>query len=308
MEETSEYIHSDTLFGAFCNAYRILYGKDHLEDLLEKFKKDTPFRISSAFPFVEDTYLFPLPKSTNLSIYSDDKKKFKKVQFVSQSLFEKILRGDEIGEILEDYSQLQDKKVLIERERDLDHIWRVKEVPRVTIDRKSNTSEIFHVSELAFSKGCGLFFLVEFNEDISTKFKAKFKAAINLLSQEGIGGERSCGKGLFEKPEFKDFKLRVPQPQSSNHLTLSLCYPSKEEVAGLKNGYYELIKRGGWIYSPDGKNKRKKGIRMIKEGSVYNGKITGSLKDVTPPGFNSHTVYRYGYSFNVPIAGVEERR
>ena len=37
LEKSLHYVPSDTLFSAFCNVYRLVYGRDELENLLEKF-------------------------------------------------------------------------------------------------------------------------------------------------------------------------------------------------------------------------------------------------------------------------------
>ena len=51
MEETSDRIHSDTLFSAWVSAYARLFGKDAVEELLKKFQADVEplFRLSSTF-------------------------------------------------------------------------------------------------------------------------------------------------------------------------------------------------------------------------------------------------------------------
>ena len=50
LEKTSDYIHSDTLFSAICNAYRLLYGNEGLQEVLKLFEgREPPFLISSAF-------------------------------------------------------------------------------------------------------------------------------------------------------------------------------------------------------------------------------------------------------------------
>ena len=49
LEKTSDYIHSDTLFSAICNAYRLLYGNERLQEVLKLFEdREPPFLISSA--------------------------------------------------------------------------------------------------------------------------------------------------------------------------------------------------------------------------------------------------------------------
>jgi CRISPR-associated protein Csm4 len=107
------------------------------------------------------------------------------------------------------------------------------------------------------------------------------------------------------KPEFEEIEVNM---EPKNHfVTLSLYYPMKEDIAMLKEGYYELVSRGGWIYSPDAKNLRRRKVRMFSEGSVFkfraelNSGLYGGLADVKPDEFAEHEVYRYGYAFAVPM-------
>lgn len=96
--------------------------------------------------------------------------------------------------------------------------------------------------------------------------------------------------------------------EPANHfVTLSLYYPKRDEISVLRDGYYELVKRGGWIYSTDAKNLRRRTVRMFSEGSVFKAAdmskswFYGGLADVKPEGFAEHEVYRYGYAFAVPM-------
>ena len=44
---------------------------------------------------------------------------------------------------------------------------------------------------------------------------------------------------------------------------------------------------------------------MLKEGSIFSGKVTGQIIDVSPGIFTEHKVYLYGKAFLVPIGEVE---
>lgn len=335
LEKTSDYIHSDTLFSAICNAYRLLYGNEELRVLLEEFKhNEPPFLISSAFPYADEILTFPLPLSINWDKYADggvierlnagrseeekiDKfdilKRLKKVKFVSEKIFWRIIEDEsEIKNYINDKNIIQGilfddegverlKEQFGLKENKNIRIWREREVPRVVIDRKTNVSNIYHFGEVFFAKSCGLYFLMDLRKE---KYEKKVEAAIRVLGDEGIGGDRTYGKGLF-KVEFKEIEMNI---EPRNHFVmLSLYYPREKEISMLRDGYYELINRGGWIYSIDAKNLRRRTVRMFTEGSVFKfreeseSELNGSLADVKPEKFTEHNVYRYGYAFAVPM-------
>ena len=335
LEKTSDYIHSDTLFSAICNAYRLLYGNEKLETMLEGFKRhEPPFLISSAFMYVNDILTLPLPLSIDWDRYVDDEiieelnaerkerdeidkfdllKRLKRVKFVSARIFRDVI-GDvrRIKEYVNDNNIIQgtlfdDTAVEGLRTRfDVKENRAIKifanlEVQRVVIDRKTNSSHIYHFGEVSFAKDCGLYFLIDLR---MKEYEKKLGAAIRVLGDEGIGGDRTYGKGLF-KPEFEEIEENM-EPKK-HFVTLSLYYPKKEEIAMLKEGYYELVSRGGWIYSLDAKNLRRRTVRMFSEGSVFkfraesNSGLYGGLADVKPHKFAEHEVYRYGYAFAVPM-------
>jgi len=305
LEYTSEYIHSDTLFSAICNAFRLLYGTQELNELLSSFKSGKiPFLVSSAFPFTSKTLFFPLPKFLDISKYVENIKKFKKLEFVSETIFRKIIEGLEIKEFLKEDCLIQDNRILItdkEIESVGKSIWKIREVPRVVIDRKTNASQIYHFGEAVYSKDSGLHFLIDFK---TGDFEKEIKSALYLLGDEGIGGDRTYGKGLF-KINFE--KISFDLSEQENFVTLSLYYPRKEEITYIKNGFYEILGRDGWIYSQDNMNMRRRFIRMFTEGSTFQSHkgTYGDLVKVNPIGFEIHDVYRYGYAFPLPIKVIE---
>ncbi|HID28082.1 MAG TPA: type III-A CRISPR-associated RAMP protein Csm4 [Methanosarcinales archaeon] len=317
VEETSDIIHSDTLFSAIAHNWRIFYGNRDLESLLKLFNKNPPFLISSAYPFAKEVLFFPRPFIKDFK--PELRKKFKKVRFVSQKVFEELIE-DKIPE--ENFIQ-KDKIWITKNERDklreLEDskreitIWKKTERPRVALDLISSSANIYHFGEVVFSEGCGYYFLVDYRNN---NCKSKLEPVIRLLGEEGIGGDRTSGRGLFElkdnKDNFKEFALNISN-SNKNFVTLSLYHPTKEEVKKefLQKSNYELITRKGWIYSPDINNLRRRTIRMFAEGSVFpkqeKKEIYGDLADVTPKilkehkGYkNGHRVCRYGYAFKIP--------
>ena len=303
LEKSMNYIHSDTIFGGLCNTYRLLYGREELEELLDKFKEKPPFLISSAFPYYEQVTFFPLPKSTNFSEYGiEDKyvKKYKKIEFVSFNIIKSLLKN-ELEKHLDENNIIQGKILVTaeEKEKITENIWKEKETPRVVIDRKTNASNIYYFGEIEYCNKCGLYFLIRF---IDKGIKNRIKASIRLLGDEGIGGDRSYGKGLFNA-DFEKFEWNKG---NGRFIVLSLYSPKENEIDMVKDGYYDIITRGGWVYSYDERGERKKFIRMLKEGSTFEGnkEFYGKLIDVTMEG-RHHRIYRYGYGMPFYIGGIE---
>jgi len=304
LEKTMHYIHSDTIFSGICNTYRLLYGKDELENLLENFRSEKPpFLISSAFPYIDDIVFFPMPKFVNFSDYVDDErliKKFKKIEFVSEEMIRSISQGKFVEDLNEE-NILQGKILVTKGESEKIKnivIWKEKEVARVVIDRKTNASNIYYFGEVEYCDNCGLHFLIKLMDD---EIRSKVEAAIRLLGDEGIGGDRSYGKGLFEV-EFNGFEWNI---EEGKFLNLSLYLPKENEIEMVRKGWYEIVNRSGWVYSVDKRGERKRFVRMIKEGSTFSGnkEFYGKLIDVSISEEHHH-IYRYGYSMPLYIGGA----
>jgi len=285
LESTESYIHSDTLFSAFCHSFLLLYGEENLEKLLSEFiEGNPPFLISSAFPWWKGKYYFPVPLNQ-----IPEKKELKKIEFVAQSDFEKILSGEKLSDEMDTIPRITTG--------DVSKPWNNTEVPRLLINRMNNMpgENFFYFGETLFTETSGLYFLINF---LSNNIEKQFKSTINLLVEEGIGGDRSSGKGVFNKPEFYEMKLNVPNTEGV--ISLSLYYPQKDELSDIPSGYYELIERKGYIYSPWCQSLRKKSVRMFAEGSVFPSKKIGRVVDITPQLFTEHKIYRYGLAFSLP--------
>jgi CRISPR-associated protein Csm4 len=198
---------------------------------------------------------------------------------------------------IEEKGRLLNKKI--------EHIYQFRETPRNVLDRKTSRSEIFYIGELEIDSSCGLYFFIEvFDQTIMENLKA----AIRLLGDEGIGGDRTVGKGQFE-PAFSEYEGNLFNAKdSSSFVTLSMFLPSKKEIQdGLLSGEnvsYEIAKRGGWIYSDFSKSQRKRSVRMFEEGSVFKNtgkEFYGKVINVAPEGFKYHPVLKNGLAFGANI-------
>ncbi len=294
MREGSEmFIHSDTLFSAFCHSFLLLYGKPELERLLSALQTEDrerlPVVFSSAFPYYGGKFYFPVPRS-----FIPRNKDDKRVRFVEQPVFEALLAG-----------KLPEGNLPGGLP---DTVARIEDVPKVTISRFSGTAQedggFYHVGFTYLAQDAALFFLMRVTDD----WRNKVEAAIRLACDEGIGGYRSIGKGQFEQPEMREISLHSEGEAS---VMLSLYYPAETETAGLNRGWYELIWRKGYVYSPETRSLRRKTVTMFAEGSVFPGNNRrGKLVDVTPENAAnlglSHRIYRSGLAFLLPCKGGKD--
>lgn len=299
LESTADFIHSDTLFSAFCHCYRLLYGKAGLESILNEYLNGKiPFGISSAFPFEDDSLFFPVPLTTYIKMDKQElenktvAKKLKTIRFMELKIFEKVLSGKQV-----DIKNLNDLKFL---EKSV--------TPRVTVSRLGHSSKkgsggFFHVGKLYFGKGAGFFFLMRLGGNVNVE---RVKASFNLMADEGVGGERTYGCGLFHPPEWGKIEISCPLVASASCL-ISLWNPAEDN--GFQNSsFYRLIDRKGYLFSPEGMSMRRKTVLMVAEGSVIaeNNALKGMLVDVTPELFIKHRIYRYGIPLALPCKIPEE--
>ncbi|MDE0424990.1 type III-A CRISPR-associated RAMP protein Csm4 [Candidatus Poribacteria bacterium] len=311
LEKTETYIPADTLFSAICQTWATFYGTESLTRFLDAYTRDgsgLPFMLTSAFPFAQDLYLFPRP--LNFPKPSENvPKDAKRVQFVSQSVFQEIISGNppqfDEGNLMnsEKVWVSPKEKEQLEASRGNDFtIWSTNTRPRVTLGSQNAGSEIWHVQTVQFNTNCGLWFAVEFD---SHETKEKIETLLRVLGDTGIGGERNAGYGLFD---FAETTLEMPGTEGRNQfVTLSpICPKSPEQLARLRIGNiaYTLNPLKGWG-STTGTASQRKQISMFTEGSVLHTGDTqiGRLVDVKPDNW-VHPVYRYGYAWQVGIKEV----
>jgi len=153
----------------------------------------------------------------------------------------------------------------------------------------------------------GCFFLADFASD---KVRADFEAAIRLLADEGIGGRRSVGRGLFHPPAWEEAAIASPGAFADARCLLSMFYPKDDAEAGrLAKGWYRLKERGGFICSQDGgRGLRRRPVRLAEEGASAQGAagLAGALVDVTPDAFKAHRVFRSGLAYSVPCVSYSQ--
>jgi len=308
IERTEEIVHSDTLFSAFCHSWAGLYGRAELDKLISLFlNQSPPFLLSSCFIYNGDTYFLPKPHTYppgfELAEVREEYGKFvKKITYLPREIFDLWIKREKIDyeSFAKDFPEYGSSYVF--------HL-----VPRVSIGRIRATSQIYHCGAVVFKKGCGLYFLVKFNDP---SYEDKVKRSFSHLGELGLGGERSQGFGKFDLTwDECDGKWdELFRQEGDGFLCISLFHPDKEELNEelVEGASYALLERRGWFHSPFSKKQyKRKSVSMFAEGSVFGKKIRGHLVDVTPEAWkkeNLHPIYRYGFALTVKVKRGEIRK
>jgi CRISPR-associated protein Csm4 len=325
MEETSERIHSDTLFSAWFSAYARLYPDD-IKALFDRFPIDNeqpiepPFRVSSTFVYgssdtAADTYYLPtLLKLPTGYPHGDLKfaKAFRKLKFLPLSIWQRWYQGTGINDGEKDELLNKNGKLAEAGTFKYSKIYSSQTLPKIAVDRIHNATNFYQTSFVYFQNG-GLYFLFYMPTPDDDLYR-QLQAALNWLGDEGIGGERSSGAGRF-RAEWLELTpaweavihAKIDPP---NRALISLFWDHSDVCCSYiedENTRYQLQERGGWISARSGRQLRRKSVRMFMEGSIFSQPDRGRLAVVTPDelkGKNHHPIYRSGVSLSLPITSV----
>ena len=294
LESTNFIFHSDTIFSGLANQWVKLPKKGwkisllpSLDEIVSRLNTDTPpFRLSSAFPFKEEDYYLPTP----LGLSSRFREDLKDVPYLELDEFLNLINQGKTPE----YPFSPDEILL-------DYL-----SPRVSLDRVTQTSNIYFSAGVRFRQG-GLYFILEINDESLIE---PLQTCLGLLAETGLGGERTAGYGQFkwEKEDItnddrwkKVWAYKQSNKGPSIYYSLSLTCPRQEETKFALA--YEIIPRKGWVYSDFGPALKRRTSRMFKEGSLFSQPVKGKVIDVRPRYYQKiHAVYRYGLALTLPLS------
>lgn len=344
--ESGVTLPADTLFAALVDAHRRSGGDP--QTLAAPFvadPRDPPFLLTSAFPYAGGVRFYPMPVDLthllSLTTLRARAKALRRVRYLSEGLLRLALTGTPLDGWLfpeDEYAEPQmgaglqggqfwlkvdeigSLPIEMQRKEGRRHALRTlpvattARVPRVTVDRLSHSSTIYHAGRTTFAAGCGLWFGVHWRdrarriEGNPLTYAEAVGQALAVLADDGLGGERTAGYGAFRLGETTDVTL--PDPAADGvALLLSRYHPaSARELAGVRDpqSAYHLVKVGGWLRSYDHVAVRRRRLTLIGEGSLVPlpGPVAGDVVDVRPryPQAESpfpHPVYRYGLALGV---------
>jgi CRISPR-associated protein Csm4 len=289
LEKTETAIQSDMLVSALAVCHAKLYGEFCEAFFTEKL------RVSSLFPFYKDTLFFPVPLFDfwQENIPQKKYKKLNKIKYLDVSSWQRVVSGERLKE-----NEVHPMGIFgLETEKsEISDFFREEEVQRLGKDP-------FYFSQVRLNEEGGLFFLFDVNPEI----EQKFKASLRLLGDEGIGSDKTVGKGLFEIKEEGNFEL--PDIDSSYMMSLSFFIPSEHDKIDFNKSFYLLQHKRGWYITHKVLSLKKKGIFGFSEGSVFriNKKPTGKKvillrkKEMEFKTDSPFDILRSGFIYGIPV-------
>lgn len=308
MDKTELVYHSDSLKSAI---YSI--GISLFEQWKDANFFFNGFTLSSCFPYSGSEYFFPRPLLKHKFRFkntSDDltPKKSKKIEFITKSVFEKIISQKHEFIEIDDELVTPDQAFVCENpDTAKKSLYKSEVQQRVAIplegdyDEKGGGKESkpYYIDRIYFEEDSGLFFLVQFYNEA---LKKQVLQSLKILGENGIGTDRTVGNGIFESdPLDTPFSIDI-NSATNRYLPLGLYLPTEDEIkeTNLDNSAWSLLKRGGYMGGSEVEDKRhlrKKSIYMFGEGSVFESKIElkGKYVDLKPD-WNTpiHPVWRCG--------------
>jgi len=313
-EAVLDHIPSDSLFSACVMAWQRA-GVDVGARIAQCQMDPGALWLTSAFPRAGAVRLYPFPMGvTPVDGRRQpvlEGKRLKRVRWVSESLFQKLVAGRSVedesdpaknfaqeGTVWLAQSELAQLGASLGDANGDVRLWKTQIVPRVTVDRAANVSNLFHSGRLVFAPGCGLWGMAQ------GAGAGWIVEGLNALQDEGVGGLRSVGHGAFTLATR--VAPDVTMPDRGYGVLLSRYAPAGEAeiVAALQapRSAYSLVTVGGWCQDDNGKPWRRKTVRLVAAGACIGLPAMGHLVAVTPEKVMSRPVYRFGRAFVLPVA------
>jgi CRISPR type III-A-associated RAMP protein Csm4 len=339
-------ITSDLLFGATCWGIHEL-GLD-LAPFLDPGRAPR-FVFSNAFPCWSNKELvfryYPIPFSfhadpvaINESLHKasalshikivDSSKRMKKIHYVTEDLFTRIIKGEVIPsqiilELTKISSEFKPVGNFLFTKEDLKQINKAglsennahgfmgatqhNQIDRVT----SSTGDglLFYEDDLRFPSDSELWSVLAIQD--SHDLETIIKPALRYLSDTGLGGNRTSGKGQFEITIGEKISLPNAGNTANGFMTLSRYLPIQNEWSGNFPLSYQLCnlwakrekKFSSTTLSTGSIPIYKQRTRLFDTGSVFpissKKEIYGRLVKVVNEEGNDHAVYQSGYGLPV---------
>ncbi|MFA7078995.1 MAG: type III-A CRISPR-associated RAMP protein Csm4 [Syntrophomonas sp.] len=289
LDDGQMIIHGDTLFSALCcEAVR----GDRIDQLVKYFT-DGILTISDALPYAGDEIFLPRPALfTEKRKQTGDialKKVLKDKDYIPLSFFRDYLKG------------MQQAELHADRLKSESDFGQLTTFTRVAV--KGNTPPLpYHVAAWRFASDCGLYIIVRSEQE---EARATFAVLLAELGLSGIGGKQSSGWGKFDvqqSPVPDELLKLIEDNQAEYQMLLGTALPVDNELDEvLANGWYKLIRRGGFIrsekYAPGQLKKRT--MYMLGPGSCLRSRFKGGMFDLSDNG--AHPVWRCGNNLFVGV-------
>ncbi len=282
-------LRSVTLWGTICWGIRYLFGKEELEKFIARCAEGNPdFVLTSAFPFKQQgktrTPFFPNPlRIAPDTLEVDDveraleksrlRKVFQKIEYLSRTQFDKMLKGtfsetDLFDFLLEEHDrkvehdqqqrgQRQKKEYIPHPNSHIAHAalkrhdhamthntidsWRGGTLT-LPDDEGNPSGQLFHASDIWWSDPYDETTDGEpktglyflVEENVTGSIENILAPVLRFLEHWGIGADRTAGKGFFEfEIEKEDFVLPEPPDDKANALLNLSTFSARKKRTGI---------------------------------------------------------------------------
>ena len=306
---------ADTLFAALCQE-AALQGQEAVEKLIAKVEQ-REIVLSSLMPYFcdeqnnEDMHFY-LPKPMLISeAKAQTPKSFSEVKSLATQLKKQkqtgYIRASQIGAFLQSFKQGRAVKLD-------DENFAVPYIASKVALREEQPNP-YYVGSYVFADNAGLYFVCGVQKDEDIDF---VEDLLENLGYSGIGGKRGSGYGKFEladdrlEVEFysydddKALDKMLHDEDSALQMCIAPVCPVAVDIAEVKKGTYKLIKRGGFIASPElAENIKRDSMYLLADGSCFAKRLHGQMLMQRLDGLE-HGIYRNGLGLFVGLRGEED--
>lgn len=160
----------------------------------------------------------------------------------------------------------------------------------------------YFVGTFSFNEGSGFYLIALFDDEETAEF---FEGILQSLGLSGIGGKKSSGLGKFSLSEVialdtatKDdlcaLNRMLTDENSAWQMNLSSLIPTADEIPTLKNSFFKLKRRGGFVSSNGTSECKKNNVCVVAAGSCFRRRLVGDI--VSLGNVDGHEIFRLGRS------------
>ena len=316
LDDTSDILHADTLFSALANVYEMaLSGASTIIRLMKTGK----LCFSSGLYAVQykNQSVFFIPKPPVDYSGTKELKTLKRVKYISVGVWKMFLESLDTSSCVSMLDLMALPSIggeFVYSENELPGILNrldqkvfrnVRTSPKVKVHTTDREDCLYHETTVQFNaieldqesmNGAYYFFL---QHDLTAVEFTEFMAAVRIMADEGVGGQRTSGHGQFASVQVVEIEL-PPCSAPSLYLGLSLISPENDSEFhhGLRD--YELIVRGGGSLGKTGiAEEHRRQARFVCEGALLRQQMSGRFIDISPE--QDGTILRNGFNFSLPI-------
>lgn len=287
---TDYVVQNDTIFSALMIEAINLYGEEKVKHIYDIFLNDC--KISSMMPYINDTYYLPKPLLEDKREIQDD---LKTLKIIKNLRFLPASKVNEYTKILNGQGLLNDFVIY---KSELEKLGKYSIIDKVNISRDNQDNSPWSLGIFTFSKNCGTYIVVTAENSTNEVIDL-----LKNLQYSGIGGRRSSGYGHFEieiinlsQTDNIDLKTlnTMLDKKSDRFMTLSICLPNKPDEENLKDAYYYVVRRSGFITSTNFSDEfiKKDDTYAFMVGSTFTKLFDGQIRDVSNNA-GTHKVYKH---------------